>query len=80
MAAFLARAASFLAQAVSFHLLSTSPTHDPSSEVQTSLVRLLHSSGLGATLQRNHDIGQIQAIDLGHQLASTHVLRRSAVS
>ena len=65
MAAFLARAASFLAQAVSFHLLSTSPTREPFPAVKTSLVRLLHSSGLGTTLQRNHEVGQIQAIDLG---------------
>ena len=65
--AILARAASFLAQAVSFHLFSISAT----SIIQflskhTILVSSSYNLGLSGALQRSDEISEIEASDLGN--------------
>ena len=64
MAAFLARAASFLAQAVSFHLLSTSASNYHPVSPPTSLVSLSNGLGLISALDGNNEVGEVQVVKL----------------
>ena len=64
MAAFLARAASFFAQAVSFHLLSISPTPQRQPSTRTCLVSLSNGLGLISALDGNNEVGEVQVVKL----------------
>ena len=79
MAAFLARAASFLAQADSFHLLSISASGETPSGQPTSLVGLSNGVALIGALDGNHVVGEVEVVQLRVTLAKRHP-RPSAVS
>ena len=64
MAAFLARAVSFLAQAVSFHLLSTSASNHHPVSSPTSLVSLSNGLGLISALDGNNEVSEVQVVKL----------------
>ena len=64
MAAFLARAASFLAQAVSFHLLSISPTPQRQPSTRTCLVSLSNGITLVSTLDGDDKVGEVVEVQL----------------
>ena len=65
MAAFLARAASFLAQADSFHLLSISASGETPSGQPTSLVGLSNGVALVSALDGDDVVGEVQVVQLG---------------
>lgn len=64
MAAFLARAASFFAQAVSFHLLSISPSPQRQPSTRTCLVRLSNGITLVSTLDGDDKVGEVEVVQL----------------
>ena len=65
MAAFLARTASFLAQADSFHLLSISASGETPSGQPTSLVGLSNGVALVSALDGDDVVGEVQVVQLG---------------
>ena len=65
MAAFLARAASFLAQADSFHLLSISASGETPSGQPTSLVGLSNGVALVSALDGDDVVGEVEVVQLG---------------
>ena len=64
MAAFLARAASFFAQAVSFHLLSISPTPQRQLSTRTCLVSLSNGITLVSTLDGDDKVSEVEVVQL----------------
>ena len=78
MAAFLARAASFFAQAVSFHLLSTSASNHHPVSSPTSLVSLSNGLGLISALDGNNEVSEVQVVKLVVK-EQAHDSRASAV-